>query len=238
MLKKIINIIRNYREYDSYETKITNYLATAYPSNHTYKIRDKKIIPKSKLKNRYKKISELFSNPLESIVDIGCAKGFFVFYASQFPLCKRSLGIDVHGEDIEICHFVKQKIDNVLSKFEKMRLHDLALRINEFGGPFQTVLLINTYQYLYFGSDGYPESYLDHGLIFKNLRSICYGRVIFNNRIEIEDCQREVKKKSNSFHDHHYSRQYILDAAEEYFTVKDLGVLGRYPLWILEPKIG
>ena len=82
MFKKIIKKIKYFKVIQPEEIKMLNYLATAYPSNHTYKIVNKKIIPKSKLKKRYRTITALFPEPLESILDIGCSKGFFIF------LCK------------------------------------------------------------------------------------------------------------------------------------------------------
>lgn len=218
------------------ESEIEQYLASAYPSNHTYTLAGQVICPKKKLKKRYHPISAWFPDPLTSIVDVGCSKGFFIFDASRLPFCQRSLGIDVHLEDIKACLFVKEKIKNVQSQFKEMRLQQLADEIETFGGPFQTVLLINTYQYLYFGSDGHPEHYLDHDAIFKDLHTICSQRIIYNNRVEYADCQGQVKRKFGFSDGQHYTREKIYRAASRYFSIQEVGTLGRYPLVIFEKK--
>ena len=102
-------------------------------------------------------------------------KGFFIFSATTHPHCTRGLGIDVNAYDIEVCHWVKKTIGNTKAFFATMQLHELAPRIEEFGGPLQTLLILNTYQYLYFGSDSFPECYLDHDTIFNNLRKILHS---------------------------------------------------------------
>jgi hypothetical protein len=215
----------------------TRYLADSYPSNHTYKIKNNQLKPKYKLASRYKKIKKLFPLELKSIIEIGCSKGFFIFSAAGFPHFTRGLGIDVSGYDIEVCQWVKEKLEFPSLAFEKMQLHELAPRINEFGGPFQTVLVLNTYQYLYFGSDGFPECYFDHTAILNSLRQICSGRVIFNNRIALEDCQNVKRIADASERSRlNYSEEKFVEAASQYFTVTRHGKIGKYPLMTLDVR--
>jgi hypothetical protein len=229
---RVNNAIAN-NEYQAY----LNYIEFSYPSNHTYKIVNDKLIPKHKLASRYKKIHKLLPKNLTSLVEVGCSKGFFVFSGSEFSGYTRGLGIDVNQYDIEVCRWVKEKIHNSNTTFEKMQLHELASRIDEFGGPFQTVLVLNTYQYLYFGSDAFPECYLNHDAIFQCLRSICSGRVIFNNRIALTDCQN-VKRIAQAEQQcrMNYSEVQALAAASQYFTVTRQGKIGKYPLFTLDVK--
>lgn len=224
------------KEDHSLHGEYSKYVAFSYPSNHTYKIINGKLIPRFKLASRYKKIRQFFPEQMASLAEIGCSKGFFVFAASLLPACQRSLGIDITDYDIKVCRWVKENLQNTRTHFEKMQLHELANRIDEFGGPFQTILLLNTYQYLYFGSDRFPDCYLDHDAIFKNLRKICGQRIIFNNRIDLTDCQNIRSIDHSGAHSQNYSEQKMLAAASKYFTITHHGTYGRYPLLTMDIK--
>lgn len=214
-----------------------SYISVAYPSNHTFKLRNKTLIPKSKLAARYQKILKLFPDPLTSLMEIGCSKGFFVLSAANFATCTRCLGIDVNSYAITVCNWLKEQLNAKNSHFAKMQLHELAARIDEFGGPFQVVLIQNTYQYLYFGSDSFPTRYLDHEIIFQYLSKICNGRIIFNNRTEINDCQNVKRIEDVSTNARlNYSTENLIKAASPYFAVKDYGKIGRYPLLAFDVK--
>lgn len=221
------NLTRTHRDYARY----------AYPSNHTYKISKGKLTPKRQLAQRYKIIHHLLPHPLTSLAEVGCSKGFFVFSASNLPHATRCLGIDVNEHDILFCRELKTYLKNVKTDFACMRLHELAERINEFGGRFQTVLVLNTYQYLYFGSEYYPQRYLNHDEIFKHLRAICSERVIFNNRINFSDVQinKTVLQATDRAHD--YNEAAVHAAASKYFNVTEHGKIGRYPLWTLDVPV-
>ncbi|OGT36498.1 MAG: hypothetical protein A3F11_11975 [Gammaproteobacteria bacterium RIFCSPHIGHO2_12_FULL_37_14] len=213
-----------------------NYAESSYPSNHTYKITKNKLQPKHKLNRRFMKIRKLFPTPLTSLVDIGCSKGFFVFSAGNYGTCTRSVGIDITDYDINFCRQIKSYLNTQNTNFENLQLHELANRIHDFGGPFQTVLLLNIYQYLYFGSDRFADHYLNHALIFKHLREICSGRVIFSNRVNLADCQNEQWIERAGKQSLDYSEEKIMQAASEFFTITQYGHLGRYPLWALDIK--
>lgn len=213
------------------------YIQLGYPSNHTYQIKNDKLIPSYKLASRYKKIKKLLPKNLTSLGEVGCSKGFFIFSATTHPHCTRGVGIDVNQYDIEICDWVKKTVGNTRTSFAKMQLHELTPRIDEFGGPLQTLLILNTYQYLYFGSDSFPECYLDHDAIFKNLRKICTQRIIFNNRIALEDCQNVKRISEASIESRaNYSEEKALEAASRYFTVQKHGRIGKYPLITMDIK--
>jgi hypothetical protein len=213
------------------------YAEKSYPSNHSYKIKEQSLSPKCKLWVRYKKLSRLYPSPLTSLLDIGCSKGFFVFSAHQKHHATRNLGIDVTPYDIEYCNYMKTYLKDDAARFELMQMHELADKIDEFGGPFQTALIVNTYQYLYFGSVRSSACYLNHDEIFKNLRKVCSGRVIFNNRVNVADCQnRDLVKQASIVEQNNYSEDNILAAASKYFNVKKMGKIGSYPLWVMDAK--
>lgn len=212
------------------------YAEKSYPSNHTYKISDQQLHPKCKLALRYQKIKKLFPKELTSLVDIGCSKGFFVLTAGQQLGATRNLGIDIDTYDIDFCHAVKKHLNATHANFALMQLHELAERIEEFGGAFQTVLIINTYQYLYFGSARSEVRYQNHDKIFQYLRKICAKRIIFNNRVNLEECQNtdNINNVANPLHRDEYNEQQIIESASRYFSVIQHGSIGRYPLWCMD----
>lgn len=215
------------------EKNILDYLTYAYPSNHTYRLSNGKIKPHHKLLKRYQQIQILFPEKLHRMADIGCSKGFFIFSIHDRHPDSYCLGIDVHQPDIDACEQVKKYLHKSDVFFKRMQLHELAEQIDEFGGPFELLLLLNTYQYLYFGSEGHRERYLDHDLIFKYLRTICRGRIIFNNRLDFTDCQQQVKQLAWS-HSKLYSREAIFSTAKKYFFLTEHGNIGKYPLLTMD----
>ncbi len=213
------------------------YIANSYPHNHDYRIVNGKLAPKCKLWVRLRKLDPLYPTPLTSLLDLSCCKGFFVTRAAQQATCKRALGIDIHEPDLAACNSVKAHFGLNNARYERLRLHELADKVDEFGGPFQTVLLINTYQYLYFGSPRSPECYLSHDEIFRQIRRVCNGRVIFNNRTVLERVQEYGRNKAKEMgHEHCYSTAAVHEAASKYFRVNMHGTLGRYVLWTLDAR--
>ncbi len=213
-----------------------NYLRASYPNNHNYKVKKTRLIPTRELAKRYNRVRDLLPQPLTSFLDIGSSKGFFVFAAGEDPNCTRCLGIDVYQYDIDVCRWLQEHLHKDKVRFEFLRLHELADRIDEFGGPFQTVLMLNMYQYLYFGSVRNPDRYLDHDEIFKYLRKICSERIIFNNRVNLADCQNVEQIEKASEHSQNYSEEKIITAASHYFNVVPHGKIGHYPLWTMDVK--
>ena len=215
------------------DKKTLDYLESSYPSNHNYVLKQGKLIALGKLARRYQDISIHYPEGMQSLLDTSCSKGYFNFDAVQSYSCKRSMGIDVVENELEACAAVKKYLNEEITNFEEMRLHDLASRIDEFGGPFDTALVINCYQYLYFGSSRFNASYMSHNSIFSDLRKVCDGRVIFSNRIEVKHLQEYPEKKFKGMKEL-YDEQTIYAAASKYFEVKRVGKLGRYPLWTLD----
>jgi len=236
------------------------YVADSYPHNHGYRVVGADLRPKLQLRWRAWRLRKLYPRPLTSLVDLSCSKGYFVLAAAREPSCSRALGIDVHAQDLAASRAVQAHLLAIGSpgsraigspgsraigspgslahaRFESMRLHELAARIHELGGPFQTVLLVNAYQYLYFGSRRCPDAYKDHDAIFGWLRCVCAERVIFNNRVEfarVRGLGRRIGAQERLEDD--YSSERILRAAARHFRVTPSGRLGRNPLWVLDAR--
>lgn len=53
-----------------------------YPSNHQYMIRDAQLIPRFQLYERWRLVTGLWPAELESFLDIGCCRGYYVLTAA------------------------------------------------------------------------------------------------------------------------------------------------------------
>ena len=211
------------------------YLKSSYPHNHNYGLNQGKLIAGRRLAQRYSAITTNYPAAMQSLVDLSCSKGYFTLDAVESYGCKRSMGIDVVAKELESCAAVKRYLGNETSNFKEMRLHELALQIEDFGGAFDAALLINSYQYLYFGSDRFKEAYLSHDKIFRDLRKVCKGRVIFNNRIEAERLQDyPAKIAAGPDMKESYNTETVFTAASKYFKVDRVGKIRKYPIWTMD----
>lgn len=217
--------------------EIASYLAESYPSNHNYRVRNGRLVPKRKLAARYRTQITYYLNPLTSLLDLSCSKGFYVLSAATQAGCERAAGIDICDEELRACDAVSKHLGLSNTSFANLKLHQLAQRIDEFGGPFQMVLLCNSYQYLFFGSQRCPDRYETHAEIFALIRKVCCGRVIFNNRTDLEDCQRTTQQDAQACgREGEYNAQAIEQAASKFFTVAKHENAGGYPLWTLDVR--
>lgn len=233
MLNQFLRPVADGRR-DVLERNTARYISRSYPHNHTYTVSRKGVLrPRWKLRRRSGPILSLYPDPLVSLLDLSCSKGYFVLEAGQRATCERAMGIDVFARDVDACREVQRHTRSRNTAFEQMTLGETAARIDDFGGQFQTALLINSYQYLYFGSSR-GAGYLDHNAIFEHLHRVCSGSVIFSNRTELADCQNRAEIAAvDPARAADYHNDAILAASAPYFTRLPAANLGRYPLWRL-----
>ena len=212
------------------------YLVHSYPNNHNYLISDGQLKPLKKLSHRYRALKACYPETVTSFLDLSMSKGYFVFDAAAQSSCELALGIDVFKEDVARCRTIQQSMGWDKPCFEQIQLGELADRIDEFGGPYQTAVMINMYQYLFFGSNRHLGSYLNHSKIFEKLRQVCDGRLIFNNRVNIQHCQNKAQIKMAGEKAGEYTLSTLLKSAAQYFDIDDRGLYGRYPLVIFHAK--
>jgi hypothetical protein len=215
-----------------------SFVSDSYPHNHTYLPVADRLVPGRKLAVRVAGLSRHYPVPLTSLLDLSCSKGFFVFHAAAQGNCERALGIDLSDECLDACRLLNAGFERKERvQFARLTLPALASRIDEFGGPFQTALLINTYQYLFFGSTIAPPVGQDHVEIFRLLRQVCSGRLVFHNRVAFADLQSDPQgRASRAGTGALYHPRAIREAAEAFFHVTELRRwLGR-PVWLLDAK--
>ncbi|MCH7547566.1 MAG: methyltransferase domain-containing protein [Planctomycetes bacterium] len=207
-----------------------------YPNNHNYQIRGQRRIPSHRLAERWRVISSIYPKKLESFLDVGCCKGFFVLENAARPECKRSVGIDVVDSFVDTAREAGNYMNVVGAEFHSASLDDVAGRVEEFGGPFQVVQLINTYHYLFWGSNLNTKAYGDHRTIFSMFHAVTSSCFIFSSPLEVKVAPQEIRDRAAAAGNHEYHREAILDAAQDFFDVIELPALdtrNRRPLLLM-----
>lgn len=215
---------------------VLSYVNRSYPNNLNFSIRGRQLVPHRQLARRSAALTGHYPRPLTSLLDLSSSKGYFVLDAARRPECSRTLGIDVFEHDISVSRTLASHLQVPNARFEALKLHELAASIGKFGGRFDAALLVNTYQYLFFGSERAADCYESHENIFELIRQTCSGLLIFNNRTELKDCQNKEAVARAGERAKKYTSEKILVAAERFFKPVVRDVLGRYPLWVLEAK--
>lgn len=214
---------------------LARHLGDSYPHNHDWAIRRGKPRPCRQLRRRARRLRRLYpgGERLSSMLDLSSCKGYFVIDAARDLGVERALGIDVHPLDLAASRAAAATLGLEGARFEQRFLHEL---VAEQPRPFDLVLLVNTYPYLFFGSRREPHAYRDHARIFEHLASLVApgGTLLFSNRTELERCPGHVRELAReSGLGGTYTTAAIRAAAGAHFEIEDHGRLGRIPLWRL-----
>jgi len=217
--------------------KDLNKLLIGYPRNHDYRICKKKLFPSFKLYERLRLVTSLYPEKLERFIDIGSCRGFYVMEAAQRPHCQVSVGIDVYEPFVSISNKVREYLDIKNADFYLATLDKVSNRPEAYGGPFQTVLFIGAYHYLFWGSKLSSSAYYSHREILARLSKISTDRLIFSARLEVDRLPTVLKEKAKMLGNKvTYNTAYFLKRAGEFFEVRKAGYLGRYPLFVMSKK--
>lgn len=227
---------RDFQDLDQLPQEVLASVCNSYPPNHNFSAVANQLIPSRKLATRVAHFRQFYPQRLRSLLDLSCSKGFFVFDAASQASCDRALGIDLCDQTLKTCHQLRQRFKHSERVgLEKLTIAQLADRIDEFGGPFETVLLVNTYQYIFFGSPIAPPLSRDHCEIFRQIRRVCSGRVIFHNRISFDRVQPKIRESAQGEDwERFYTPKAIRAAASEFFRVTETPVWGGHPVWLLD----
>lgn len=227
-----------FHDLDQLPAEVRDNARDSYPSNHNFTATGNLLIPSRQLASRIAHFRGHYLQPVRSLLDLSCSKGFFLFDAAKESTCERVLGLDLCDKTLDVCRQLNRHFDHPERvAVEKLTLAELADRIDEFGGPFETVLLVNTYQYLFFGSSISPALSQDHCEIFRLIRKVCSGRVIFHNRISYDRVQKHVRAAAQGERwKNIYTPQAIRASASEFFRVTETPVWGGHPMWLLDAK--
>lgn len=198
-----------------------------YPRNHEYLVRDGEIIPRRMLRRRIAAIAPALPTRLGKFLDVGSCKGFFVLQAAAAPECPLAVGIDVHQPFIDISNQVRDHLGRGKARFHLASLDEVAEQPQRFGGPFNTVQVVSTYHYLFWGSELEEKAFGRHDSILNMLASLCGRFLVFANPLEIRDCPAIIQKKASLHGARDFTHDAFLHAADRHFDVFHIGFMDR-----------
>ncbi len=208
-------------------------------TRHTYRVAADEALTTFQMDQRWKIVSRLYPEKLTSLLDIGCCRGWFVIQAAKQPECERALGIDVVQGFIDAANEAK----NLLNLGDKAQFHyafldDVAGDPQKYRTPYQTIVLLNTYHYMYWGSGYSDKHWPDHDYLLRTLSEICTDRIIFMSPLEILDCPSDIAKRAREHPDWapNFTTKAFLETAERYFDVSHQSYLGLRPLYLMKKK--
>ena len=207
-------------------------------TRHTYKIANRRALTTFQMDQRWRIVARLYPQRLTSLLDIGCCRGWFVVQAAMRPECERALGIDVVQGFIDAANEAKRLLNLDKVQFHYAFLDDVAGDAGKFRTPYQTIVLLNTYHYMYWGSKYSPKHWADHDYLLRTLASICTDRIIFMSPLEVRECPSDIAERAREHPEWapEFTEARFLEVAARYFDVSAQGHLGLRPLYLMTKK--
>ncbi|NQU76123.1 MAG: hypothetical protein HQ546_07420 [Planctomycetes bacterium] len=206
-----------------------------YPPNHNCRLQNGRLRPSFKLYQRALAVTALYPQPLTSFLDIGSCRGYYVLDAAGQPGCQRAVGIDLEKDFISVANDLRDYMGVANASFRLASLDDLTDDLSAVGGLFQTVLLIGTYHYLFWGSRRSSVSYHSHEGIFDRLAGLCTDRLIVSARLEVARLPDYIRQETVGAAERDvYTTERFLEAARRHFEVRTAGSLGRHTLYVMQ----
>ena len=207
-------------------------------TRHTFQIADGRMLSTSQMELRWKVVTSLYPEKLTSLLDIGCCRGWFVVKAATLPECEAALGVDVVRGFIDAANEAKGLLKLDKAQFEYAFLNDLERDRQKYRVPYQTLVLINTYHYLYWGSTYCETHWPDQDYLLRTLASLCTDRMLLMSPLEVSDCPSDIGKRAREHPDwaEQFTTATFLDTASRYFDVSLERHLGTRPLYLMKKK--
>lgn len=207
-------------------------------TRHVFKIAGDASLTTFGLHQRHEIVQSLYPEKVASLLDIGCCRGWFVIKAAQREECERATGIDVVEGFIEAANEAKDALKLTKTEFYYAFLDDVLNDPIKFRTPYQVVLLLNTYHYMYWGSAYSPRHWADHDFLLRSLASICTDRMIFMSPLEVDECPADIAERARQHPDwgSAYTEANFMKIASRYFDITPEGHMGERPLYLMIRK--
>jgi hypothetical protein len=194
----------------------------------------------SQMDQRWRNVARLYPERVTSLLDIGCCRGWFVVQAAMRPECDRALGIDVVQGFIDAANEGKRLLKLDKTQFEYAFLDDLVKDPVKYRTPYQVIVLLNTYHYMYWGSAYSDKHWPDHDYLLRTLADMCTDRMLFMSPLEVAECPSDIAKRAKEHPEWApaFTTEQFLATAAKYFDVKPEGELGLRPLYVMRKKGG
>jgi hypothetical protein len=207
------------------------------PSNHRYAVRGGSLIPSFQLHERWRHVDATLPERPETFIDIGCCYGYYVLETARRPGCNLAVGVDVHRPFLSAAEKagILLRLPNVA--FHRAYLDEIAADPARYGGPFEVASVLGTYHYIFWGSTRSDHALRSHERILSCLSEITTGYVLLSARLELHHLPRTVKTWAYASPEADtYNAKSFLRAAESIFDVRQVGLMGSYPLFLMRKR--
>lgn len=231
--------LRRRRRFRAAASKTTSYLIdkpVGERTRHVFRIAGDNVLSTGQMELRWEVVTSLYPEKLTSLLDIGCCRGWFIVKAAMLPECEAALGVDVVPEFIDAAKEAKRLLKLDKAQFEYAFLEDLERNREKYRLPYQTLLLINTYHYLYWGSTYSRTHWPDHDYLLRTLASFCTDRMLLMSPLEVKDCPSDIQAERHPDWAEQYTTANFLGVANRYFGVSLECHLGTRPLYLMKKK--
>ncbi len=210
---------------------------SGYPSNHNYSIHGGKLVPGFQLYERWRQVAAVLPERLDSFLDIGCCRGFYVLQAARHPDCSLSVGVDVHEPFLATARKAGTQVGLYGAAFHRASVDYVARHARSYGGPFRVTLLLGTYHYMFWGSGYCDYALRSHERILACLAELTTDRLILSGRLEPHRLPSGLRKLAYSSREGAvYNTGSFLRVAESLFDIRQAGFLGKDPLFVMNKK--
>lgn len=216
-----------------------NEQAVGYPSNHRYRIRGGRLVPGFELYERWRRVEAVLPERLDSLLDISCCRGFYVLQAGGRPGCRLAVGVDVHEPFVSLGKEATRllRLDN--AAFHLATIDQIGQGPAGDGRPFQVVLLLGAYHYVFWGSRRCDHALRSHERILAYLADLTGDYVILSGRLDLDRLPSDLRAQARRAPEAAvYSTAAFLRAAEMFFDIHQAGFLGNHPLLVMRKKPG
>lgn len=208
-------------------------------TRHVYDVADGRAFTTSQMDQRWRLVARHYPEKVTSLLDIGCCRGWFVIQAALRPECERAVGIDVVQGFIDAANEAKRllKLEDK-AQFDYAFLDEIVNEPQRFRPPYQTIVLLNTYHYMYWGSGYSDKHWADHDFLLRTLAQICTDRIIFMSPLEVVECPSDIVRRAEEHPDwaREFTEARFLEVAKRYFDVRSEGYVGLRPLYLMLKK--
>ena len=208
-------------------------------TRHTYVVTDAGgALTTSQMDLRWRIVASLYPEQVTSLLDIGCCRGWFVVQAALRPECESAVGVDVVQGFIDAANKARRVLKLDKAQFEYAFLDDIVNDPQRFRPPYQTIVLLNTYHYMYWGSAYSGKHWADHEYLLRTLWEICTDRIVFMSPLEVAECPSDIARRAQEHPDwaKAFTTEQFHATAARYFDVTPQGHLGLRPLFLLKKK--
>jgi len=148
---------------------------------------------------RHPAVRRLLELPVFRLLDYGIRP--VQLGAAMLPECEAALGIDVVPEFIEAANEAKRILKLDKARFEYTFLNNLDRDRQKYRLPYQTLLMINTYHYLYWGSAYCPTHWPDQDYLLRTAGVALHDRMLFMSPLEVIDCPFDIVRRAREHPD-------------------------------------